>query len=88
MVGMFASSKAGHDKGTVYVILREEEEYVYVADGRLRTVDRPKKKKKKHIQIIKKYSDDTFRAKLADQKQIYDEEVRKAIGGLTCQKQM
>ena len=54
MVGMLAMSKAGHDKGTIYVIIREEDEYVYVADGRIRTSDRPKKKNRKHVQIIKK----------------------------------
>lgn len=54
MVGMFALSRAGHDQKTIYVIISEEGEYVYLADGRNRTVDRPKKKNKKHIQIIKK----------------------------------
>ncbi len=54
MVGLLAMSKAGHDKGALYVIIREEGEYVYVADGRIRTSDRPKKKNRKHVQIIKK----------------------------------
>ena len=54
MVGMLATSKAGHDKGGLYVIIREKGEYIYVADGRVRTVERPKRKNKKHIQIIKK----------------------------------
>lgn len=53
MVGLLAMSKAGHDKGTLYVIIREEGEYVYLADGRIRTADRPKKKNKKHVQMIK-----------------------------------
>lgn len=53
MVGILAMSKAGHDKGTIYVIIREEGEYIYVADGRIRTADRPKRKNKKHVQIIK-----------------------------------
>lgn len=53
MVGILAMSKAGHDKGTIYVIIREEGEYVYVADGHIRTVNRPKKKNNKHVQIIK-----------------------------------
>lgn len=88
MVGMFASSKAGHDKDTIYVIVREAEEYVYVSDGKLRPVDNPKKKNKKHIQIMKKKSDDMLREKLKNGQQIDNEEVRKAIGGLTCQKQM
>ena len=54
MIGMLAVSKAGHDKETAYVIIDEEGEYVYLADGQVRTVDRPKKKNKKHIQVIKK----------------------------------
>lgn len=54
MVGMLAVSRAGHDRGITYVITDEEDEYVYLADGRTKTVDRPKKKNKKHIQVIKK----------------------------------
>lgn len=54
MIGMLATSRAGHDRETTYVIIGEEGEYVYLSDGQIRTVDRPKKKNKKHIQIIKK----------------------------------
>ena len=54
MIGMLAVSRAGHDSTKVYVIVGEEDECVYLADGYTRTVDRPKKKNKKHIQIIKK----------------------------------
>lgn len=54
IVGLLASSKAGHDKDSVYVIIREEGEYVYIADGEGRTVEKPKRKNKKHIQLIKK----------------------------------
>ncbi len=53
-VGMLARSKAGHDKGHVYVIMKEENAYVYLADGELKTIEKPKKKKKKHVQIILK----------------------------------
>ncbi len=51
-IGMLARSKAGHDKGKVYVIIDVDDAYVYLADGYGRMVDRPKKKKEKHIQII------------------------------------
>lgn len=50
--GMLARSKAGHDKGEIYLICGVDEGYVYLADGKSRTCDRPKKKKKKHVQII------------------------------------
>ena len=51
-VGMLAKSKAGHDKGHIYVIYKIEEAYVYLIDGNIRTIEKPKKKKKKHVQII------------------------------------
>ena len=50
--GMLAKSKAGHDKGHLYVITDVDETYVYLVDGKIRTIDKPKKKKRKHVQII------------------------------------
>lgn len=51
-IGKLARSKAGHDSGKIYVIIAENSAYVYLVDGRIRTLSRPKRKKKKHIQII------------------------------------
>ena len=51
-IGMLAKSKAGHDKGHVYVIYEVDETYVYLVDGKIRTLSNPKKKKRKHVQII------------------------------------
>lgn len=48
--GMVVKSLAGHDKTQVYVIMNADAEYVYLADGKIRTVDRLKRKKKKHVQ--------------------------------------
>lgn len=75
---MLASSKAGHDKNTVYVIIKEETEYVYLADGRLKTLEKPKKKNKKHIQIIKKYSSPELPERIKAGK-TDDVEIRKAL---------
>ena len=55
--GMLAKSKAGHDKGQFYVIYDVDETYVYLVDGKIRTMDKPKKKKRKHVQIICKQHD-------------------------------
>lgn len=52
MVGQFATSKAGHDKDTLYVIVAEEGDFVELSDGRLKPVENPKRKKRKHIQPI------------------------------------
>lgn len=78
MIGMLASSKAGHDKNMVYVIINEEAEYVYLADGDVRTLYKPKKKNKKHIQIIKKCSDSDFAYRIKEGR-IDDIEIRKII---------
>ena len=37
--GMLVKSKAGHDKGKIYVIIRMDETYLYLVDGRLKTLD-------------------------------------------------
>ena len=50
--GMLARSKAGHDKGHVYIIVETDATCVYLVDGKIRTLDKPKKKKKKHVQLI------------------------------------
>lgn len=50
--GMLAKSRAGHDKGHVYVIYDVDETYVYLVDGKNRMRSNPKRKKIKHVQII------------------------------------
>ncbi|MEY8337871.1 hypothetical protein AALB16_07520 [Lachnospiraceae bacterium 62-35] len=76
--GCLAKSLAGHDKDHIFVILREEGEYVYLADGKNRTIDRPKKKKKKHIQIIYKKQEDISK-KLLSGLPISDVEIKAFI---------
>ena len=46
--GMLVRSLAGHEKDRLYIIIRQDEEYVWLVDGRNRTMEKPKKKKKKH----------------------------------------
>ena len=52
--GMLARSKAGRDKGCIYVIISVKNEYVYLADGDLRPLSRMKKKNIRHLQPILK----------------------------------
>ena len=47
-----AISKSGHDKDNIYVIIKEEADMYYLADGKYKLLEKPKKKNKKHIQII------------------------------------
>ena len=50
--GMLARSKAGHDKAKMYIIKEVDDTYVYLVNGRIRTLFHHKKKKKKHVQIV------------------------------------
>lgn len=79
MIGSFAKSKAGHDKDHIYIIVKEEKEYVYLVDGKTKTLEHPKKKKHKHIQIIKKYADNAICKKLQESIPLRDEEIKRAI---------
>lgn len=50
--GMHAKSLAGHDRGKIYRIICVKDEYVWLVDGICHTEENPKKKNKKHIQVI------------------------------------
>lgn len=51
--GTIVFSKAGRDKGMAMVVLGAEGEYLHLADGKLRTLQKPKRKKIKHVQPTK-----------------------------------
>lgn len=50
-IGMMAKSLAGHDRGKLYLITGVDETFVCLSDGKIRTVEHPKRKKKKHVQL-------------------------------------
>ena len=78
MTGKLAISKSGHDKDHLYVIIKEEAECVYLADGISKTVEHPKKKNKKHIQIIKQIPEEVA-SLITDRNEFLDLEVKRAI---------
>lgn len=47
--GSLVYSRAGRDKGTLFLVIATEGEYVYLTDGDTRRTIKPKKKKLKHI---------------------------------------
>jgi len=81
-VGRIAVSKAGRDTGRVFVILEViDTYYVYIVDGDLRKMDRPKKKKLKHLKL----SEDVLSSiadKLKEGTKVFDAEIRSAIRSL------
>lgn len=79
MIGSFVTSKAGHDKGKIYVVLAEMKDFVLLADGRQKTVASPKKKKKRHVQPINAKVERSLLEKLNTFGQVTDEEIKYAV---------
>jgi ribosomal protein L14E/L6E/L27E len=53
LLGSIAVSTAGRDKGRTCIIVGVlDERYVLIADGRKRKIEKPKKKKMKHIRPV------------------------------------
>jgi ribosomal protein L14E/L6E/L27E len=80
-VGSVVRSKAGRDKGDDFIVLAVEGNYAYLANGELRKVDTPKKKKLKHIQGSAKVSEFIVN-KLQNVGKVTNSEVRKALAEL------
>lgn len=76
--GGLCISLAGHDKGNMFVIIGEMGEYVSLADGACRPLAKPKRKKKKHIQIIHD-EEERKRKNLIEDGRIRDEHIRSMI---------
>lgn len=79
MIGKLATSKAGHDKLQTYVIVDEDKDYVYLSDGRLKPLESPKKKRKKHIQIINTCVEENLLERLVNHQRVLNEEIKYAI---------
>lgn len=77
-VGKMVKSMAGHDDSKLYVIIKSDKEYVYLSDGDLKKIDNPKKKKKKHVQIINQIDDELLKI-IADNKVLTNEVIKRAI---------
>ena len=59
-IGSAVISLAGRDKDRYLVVLKLEGDYAYLADGILRRIENPKKKKLKHLAITKTVFEDEF----------------------------
>lgn len=49
MVGSIVCSKSGRDKGYFLVVIKEEDGFLYVCDGKERPLSQPKRKNPKHL---------------------------------------
>jgi len=78
-IGAIVKSKAGRDKGRHFVVTGIiDENYLLLADGDLRKIEKPKRKKVKHVE----YTGDILEAlkvKLESKKRITKAEIKKML---------
>lgn len=83
-IGRLVMSTAGRDKDKIFMILDIiDKQYVYIADGELRTKDRPKRKKLKHLKLYPEVLSG-IAEKLKEGKKVFDAEIRSAIRSSKC----
>ena len=71
-------SLAGRDKGQLFFVLDTDDLFVYIADGKGRRLEQPKRKKRKHVQMVLR-SETRVAAKLADGDKVLNSELRRDL---------
>ncbi|NLY19147.1 MAG: RNA-binding protein [Clostridiaceae bacterium] len=79
VIGRVAISKAGRDKGRLLMVVKIlDEDFVLAADGDLRKLEKPKKKRIKHL----RYTDfvvESIAVKIENGEKVLNSEIRDAI---------
>ena len=75
-IGSIVISTAGRDEGRRFIVIRElDDDFVMVANGQLRKMDRLKKKRRKHLKPTGAVVEE-LRARLREGKPVEDHELR------------
>jgi len=78
-LGQVVYSKAGRDVGRALIVLEiVDEQYVLVADGLLRKLSNPKRKKNKHLEFTDKIIGE-LNQKLSNKVKVTDSNIRNAL---------
>ncbi|NMA66691.1 MAG: RNA-binding protein [Clostridiaceae bacterium] len=79
VIGRFAWSKAGRDQGNLFIIIDiVDDNHVLIADGIIRKLNNPKKKKIKHLKITNKFDEEISQTVLMKRK-LSDVDLQKAV---------
>ena len=71
-------SKAGRDQGQLFYVSDADEQYVYLADGKSRRLEKPKRKKRKHIEQIPR-TESRIAEKIRNGEKVLNSELRKEL---------
>ena len=71
-------SKAGRDQGQLFYVIDADEQYVYLPDGKSRRLEKPKRKKRKHIEQIPR-TESRIAEKIRNGEKVLNSELRKEL---------
>lgn len=77
-LGQMVYSKNGRDKGKAFIVVGIEGEYLLLADGKRRRLEKPKRKKIIHVQRVNR-ADLSLKAKLEKGEYLLDSDLRSAL---------
>ena len=72
------TSTAGRDKGALFYVIDCDEVFLKLANGKDRTLDKPKRKKRKHVQKVLR-AETRVAAKLASGNKVLNSELRRDL---------
>jgi ribosomal protein L14E/L6E/L27E len=88
LIGRVVYSKAGRDKDANFVIVGIlNESFVYIADGKLRKIEKPKKKKLRHLIFTETLSEE-IRILLLTGKKVNNSKIRKFLEARCANKEV
>ena len=71
-------SKAGRDKGQLFYVIDTDEQYVYLADGKSLKLEKPKRKKRKHVEQVPR-TESRIAEKIRNGEKVLNSELRKEL---------
>ena len=71
-------STAGHDQGELFYVISMDDQYLYLANGKDRTLDKLKRKKRKHVQKVLR-SETRVAAKILSGDKVLNSELRRDL---------
>jgi len=71
-------SIAGRDKGRMFIVLDAQDEFLLLTDGKIRRVETPKRKKRKHTQFISVLTS-PLQEKIMQGDKVFNSEIRKTL---------
>ena len=74
-------SKAGRDMGQLFYVIDTDEQYVYLADGKSRRLEKPKRKKRKHVEQVPR-TESRIAEKIRNGEKVLNSELRKELASI------